>query len=314
MTPPPGSAGSAGSAAASAGSGPLAGHPPAAPSLPVEPRTATAAAALRDAIRDDLVLSALRRRTTPGELVIRSDELGAYRCDLASPDVNEVVGARFPDGDAADAAIARVLAWFEDRPFLWWLGPDDEPADLGARLDHHGVVFLDEIPGMAMVLADLPGLPEPPDGLTIEPVLDAEAMDAFHAVLVQGFPEDFVSGDSDRAIGVASQRVAAEARYREPNGLPTRWIGRVGGRGVTTTRLHTAAGVAGIYAVVSGVDDRRRGYGEAITRRVLHEARAGGLRIATLQASSAGRGVYERIGFRELCRYRLHEWQAAPRG
>ncbi|HEX2753823.1 MAG TPA: hypothetical protein VHM48_00070, partial [Candidatus Limnocylindrales bacterium] len=53
-----------------------------------------------------------------------------------------------------------------------------------------------------------------------------------------------------------------------------------------------------------------RGYGEAITRRVLRVARDGGLRIAVLQAFPAGRGVYERIGFREQGRLRLHEWPA----
>jgi ribosomal protein S18 acetylase RimI-like enzyme len=81
---------------------------------------------------------------------------------------------------------------------------------------------------------------------------------------------------------------------------------------VTTTRIHTAAGVAGIYAVVTAGDARRRGFGEAVTRRVLGEARRVGLRVAVLQASTAGRGVYERIGFREQFRFRLHERPAVP--
>ena len=134
-------------------------------------------------------------------------------------------------------------------------------------------------------------------------------MDGFHSVLIQGFPEDLADAPAEAEVGASSKRVAAESDYREPNGLPTRWLGSVDGRPVTTTRLLTAAGVAGIYAVVTAGDARRRGYGAAITRHVLRAARDGGLRIATLQASSDGRGIYERIGFRVLCRYRLHEWR-----
>ena len=286
---------------------------------PLEPtpeaiRTAVDPAALRAAIRDDLVRSGLRRRGTPGEVVVRTDELLAYRCDVASADVNAVVGAHLGEGDAADAAIDRIVAWYGGRPFLWWLGEDDTPADLGTRLDRHGVIFLDEIPGMAMDLATLTAAAESPPELTVEPVLDGEAMTAFHDVLVQGFPEDFADGTSGAAIGAASRRVAAETGYREPGGLPTRWIGRADGVVVTTTRLHTAAGVAGIYAVITATDARRRGYGEAITRHVLTVARDAGFRVATLQASTAGRGIYERIGFRELTRLRLHERPAAPAG
>jgi len=279
------------------------------PPVAAVPRTDTSAAALQAAILDDLVLSAIRRRTIPGERVIVTRDLTAYMSDVHSPDVNEVVKARF--GDMVDAAIDATIALFAGRPFLWWVGEDDTPVDLSQRLDRHGVVFLDDIPGLAMDLADLePAAAFPaPTELAIRPVLDAPTMDASHSVLIQGFPEDFADAPAEAEVGASSKRVAAESDYREPNGLPTRWLGTVDGRPVTTTRLHTAAGVAGIYAVVTAGDARRRGYGAAITRHVLHVARDGGLRIGTLQASSDGRGIYERIGFRVLCRYRLHEWR-----
>jgi ribosomal protein S18 acetylase RimI-like enzyme len=287
-----------------------------APSAAVRPRADLSTDALRVAIHDDLVASAIRRRTIAGERVIRTPELVAYTCDIGSQDVNEVVGARFGPDDAADAAIEATIALFGGRPFLWWLGEDDRPADLGDRLTRHGIGYIDDIPGMAMDLAELAAAeaaPPPPE-LSIRPVLDADAMRSFHAVLIQGFPEDFVDEGAEAEIGRASARAAAESGYREPSGLPTRWLGSVDGRPVTTTRLHTAAGVAGIYTVITAADARRRGHGEAVTRHVLHVARDAGLRIATLQASSAGRGIYERIGFRELVRYRLHEWRPPVAG
>jgi ribosomal protein S18 acetylase RimI-like enzyme len=282
--------------------------------IEIEPRTDTSPAALRAAIREDLVRSATRRRRIAGERTLRTPELAAYLCDLPSAEVNVVADARLGEGDAADRSIAATMALFGGRPFIWWVGEDDTPADLSDRLNRLGVGYLDDIPGMAMDLADLaaPGETPPPAGLRIEPALEPVAIDAFHAVLIQGFPEEFAGDGVQAAIAEAGRRLATETDYREPNGLPTRWVGTVDGTPVTTTRLHTAAGVAGIYAVVTAVEARRRGYGEAITRHVLHAARDAGLRIATLQASSAGRGVYERIGFRERYRYRLHEWRPAP--
>ena len=274
-------------------------------------RTDTSGDALRAAIQDDLARAAIRRRVIPGERIIRTPTVLGYVCDVASPRVNEIVAARFAAGSAADAAIEAAIARFEGKPFLWWVGPSDEPADLSDRLTRRGVIFLDDIPGMAMDLADLDDEPAP-DELRVAPVLDEAGIDAFHAVLSHGFPEDFVDHATTGAITASSRRQAIEAGFREPNGVPTRWVGWVGERPVTTTRLHTGAGVAGIYAVVTVDDARRRGYGAAVTRHVLHASVAAGIRIATLQASTAGKGVYERIGFRQLCRYRLHEWQAAP--
>jgi GNAT superfamily N-acetyltransferase len=282
-----------------------------APAVAAEPRTDTSPAGLLSAIHDDVVRSATRRRTIGGERVVRTTELTAYRSDIASPDVNVVIEAHFAAGADADRAIDETIAFFDGRPFLWWVGERDAPPDLGDRLARHGVMFLDEIPGMAMDLADLvgPGDAPPPPELEVAPVLDVAAIDAFHEVLVQGFPEDFADDGVKAAIAASSTRIATETDFREPNGLPTRWIGTVAGRPVTTTRLHTAAGVAGIYTVITAASARRRGYGGAITRHVLQAARDHGLRIATLQASPSGRGVYERIGFRELCGYRLHEWR-----
>jgi GNAT superfamily N-acetyltransferase len=281
---------------------------------PIEVRTDTSPAALRAAIREDLVRSAVRRRRMAGERTIRTPELAAYVCDVPSPEVNVVAEARLGEGDAADRTIAATIGLFPGRPFIWWVGEEDTPADLSDRLNRLGVGYLDDVPGMALDLADLAARDEapPPTGLLIEPALDPAAIDAFHAVVALGFPVDVVDDGIHAAIAEAGRRLAAETDYREPDGLPTRWVGTVDGTPVTTTRLHTGAGVAGIYAVVTAPDARRRGYGEAITRHVLHVARDAGLRIATLQASSEGRGIYERIGFREWYRYRLHEWRPAP--
>jgi ribosomal protein S18 acetylase RimI-like enzyme len=281
-----------------------------------EPRTDLSPDALLRAIVDDFRASAVRRRCLAGERVVDTPTLLAYVSDVDSPDVNEVVRARFggPDASDVDAAIDDAAGLFGDRAFFWWIAPDDEPGDLGQRLDAHGIHFLDDIPGMAMDLAHLgePADAPPPRGLAIAPVLDADGLADFHRVIIDGFPEDVTDSAAPAAIAAGARAVAEETGYREPNGVPTRWLGRVDGRPVATARLHAGAGVAGIYTVITAAGARRRGYGEALTRAALVAARDAGLRIATLQASQDGRGIYERIGFREVCRFRLHEWRPRP--
>lgn len=289
-----------------------------APARREPPRIDTSAAALVRAILDDFRSSAVRRRLLDGERVIDTPELLAYLSDVDSSEANQVARAQFGTGpdelDAVDRAIEETIRLFGGRPFLWWLGPDDEPRDLSDRLTGRGVVFLDDVPGMAMDLGDLAGadaVPRPSE-LRIAPVLDATGLRDFHEVVTHGFPEDWTDASATTAIAVGTARVAEETAYRERNGTPTRWLGSVNGHPVATARLHTGAGVAGVYTVITTTDARRRGYGAAITRHALLAARDSGLRIATLQASVAGRRIYERIGFRELCRFRLHEWRASP--
>jgi predicted acetyltransferase len=61
------------------------------------------------------------------------------------------------------------------------------------------------------------------------------------------------------------------------------------------------AGVAGIYWVATVPEARQRGLGTAITLVPLLEARDMGYTTGILHASEMGYGVYQRIGFQELC-------------
>ncbi len=80
---------------------------------------------------------------------------------------------------------------------------------------------------------------------------------------------------------------------------------------VSAGELFLNSGTAGIYGIATKKEYRRRGIGLATTG-LSRPRPARSERRAVLQASEAGRGVYERLGFEPCCEfaeYRSHAIQ-----
>jgi ribosomal protein S18 acetylase RimI-like enzyme len=59
----------------------------------------------------------------------------------------------------------------------------------------------------------------------------------------------------------------------------------------------------GIYSIATVESARRRGYGAAMTARIIADGMADGCDVAVLQSSDMGYPIYERLGFRTVVRY-----------
>src|SRR5215218_8740253 len=86
---------------------------------------------------------------------------------------NVVLSARFDDGSADRRTQELTDAYARaGTGFVWWVGPNDRPLDLGARLSAAGMQLEGAAPAMAADLRDVPLDEAPPEGLEVVPVED----------------------------------------------------------------------------------------------------------------------------------------------
>lgn len=214
------------------------------------------------------------------------------------PLFNGVLSAKMkPEGVKAtfDSLQAKIVE--QGALAFWWVGPQAEPNDLGARLEQYGLQPAGEIPGMALDLRAVDNEPEMTPSFTIQKVSNAEMQRLWARIagVGTGFPDV-----------VTEAIVRVEATLDDPQyKAQHRYIGFLDGTPVATSALVLDSGVAGIYAVATIPEARRKGIGWVMTVLPLLEAKQMGYRIGILQASAMGYPLYQKIGFKDVCKYRL---------
>lgn len=247
-------------------------------------------------------LTAFVRRThrrTPGARVDPRPDVFVADSGVADATFNLVLDARFTS-DQADRRIAETVAEVRatGRPFAWWVYPSD-PADLGERLRAAGLGLEERGPVMAAELTAACLVPgegaQPPQGLEIREVRDAADLASFADLLAESGDQraETIVEFFDRASGSVLAAVVEETAEWRTRLL----LGLVRGVPVCTAQVVCAAGIAGIYNVVTGEGHRRRGLGAALTLAAMRAGYEAGCRTAVLEASPMGEPVYRRLGF-----------------
>jgi GNAT superfamily N-acetyltransferase len=215
---------------------------------------------------------------------------------------NAVVAADLT-ADEVDSTIAASLELMRQRdvPGSWHVGPSMRPANLGQRLIEAGFSYDGSEPGMAVKLSELQR-PSVVPGLEITRVRNDDDLAIWAATLGGGFGE----GEREaRWVGSVYRKLGYGDPWRH-------YLGWLDGQPVATTTVYLAAGVAGVYFVMTIPEARRRGIAAAITYGALREA--GDVEYGVLGSSPAGRSVYAGLGFREYCRIELFVVPAVDRG
>ena len=234
------------------------------------------------------------------DMIWLSTDIPFYLCNI--------VGRVQLDTNDINARIDATLTQFKSRgmPMSWWTGPATRPTDLGKYLEAHGLTHVEDYPGMAVDLLKLNVDLSVPPGLTIERVGDVEGLEKWiHPFTIGiGYPDYFakIIFDSTAALGFGLH-------------LPMRhYVGLLKGEPVACSTLILGSGVAGIYNVATVPEACRQGIGTTMTLAPLREARTLGYRVAILQSSQMGMGVYRRLGFKEYCKIGMYMWTGETNG
>ncbi|MFT4037856.1 MAG: GNAT family N-acetyltransferase [Thermomicrobiales bacterium] len=137
-----------------------------------------------------------------------------------------------------------------------------------------------------------PGVPARPSpaGLTVQRVTTLEQLHAWERTVIHGYP---LEGLEEAPAGaLISPSLLADPRYGA-------WVGYAGGVPVAASAAWVEFGVVNVTLVATLPDERRKGYGEALTWAA---SRLDPTLPAMLVSSDDGRPVYERMGYLPLNR------------
>ncbi len=253
-------------------------------------------AQLAAAVEDNLYAFFRAMLPLPGSELVETDRLSYHLAFPDGPMFKGVWRARLAP-DEADAAITQALDWFQQRRAAltaWWISGTTEPDDLADRLLARGFSkhYAGE-PGMAADLDALDELPIP-TGLSIVRAQDRTTLTDWRDVICAAF---------NLPVAMMQSWVDATLAYGIDAAPWRHYVGYYFGEPVATSYLYNGGGVAGLYCIATAPHARQRGFGAAITRQPMLDARAQGYHYAVLFASPSGARLYPHIGFRDTgCR------------
>ncbi len=186
--------------------------------------------------------------------------------------------------------LDRALEWLGGLGFRYRIAIREAFAgDLRATVIGRGLVEVARL-DPAMILHPIPPIPPLPNGVSVRPVVSDADLDEYHGVFIAaGLPPE------------VAERMLPTAFATDPDvRLFTAYLD---GRAVGTSVAVRTGDIAGVYAVGTLPEARRRGVGTAATWAAVGAATDWGCEMVVLQATASGFPVYEAMGFRTVVRY-----------
>jgi hypothetical protein len=228
----------------------------------------------------------------PGALVRRAGGIALFTTSLPLRLFNQVV---IESADADPEGIVSAVAVMRERGARFVVnlrrGTDDRYVAAATSL---GLVPLADgpwMPGMAMHPMPAAGSVPPRAGLDIRRVVDGAGIADHIRAAAGGFamPPAWI------------EAIVTEPLARHPD--VAMYVGYVDGEPVTSGLGIRTGQTIGVYNIATVEAARGRGYGAAMTMRIVDDGGVAGCTVAALQASEMGLPIYERLGFRTIVEY-----------
>lgn len=227
---------------------------------------------------------------------LKADNVVAVMADLMDPLLNLVVHAALTE-DKVEETIQTVSEFYQRHhaKWFWQIGSETTPPTLSQHLIKHGLSLLETCPALYCDLShDLPSIALPDWN-----IVELPAEDELHE-WVKPIRESFFS--SDQAEGF--RQLNATLAHGQGQALH-HYIGYYQGLPVSAATLFVTDQAVMIHNIATRPNYRRRGFGMAITRHVMAQAKQWGLQHCFLDSSSKGFNVYKKLGFKIYCFYQL---------
>jgi GNAT superfamily N-acetyltransferase len=213
-----------------------------------------------------------------------------------NPTFKSIWGANLTS-ENVDEAIEETIAWYKSRNapyFFWWVGDTSTPANLGERLEAHGIPpFHASSPVMTADIEQVNWNAPRPANLRIERVTALDQLIQWKQLFMSIFevPEFAAQAwvDATRTMGLE----------RAPWQL---LLGMVNNEPACFGFLYCGAGVAGLIGLGTLPAYRGQGIGSAMQLERLRIARGLGYQYAVLFSSEMGYSPYLKLGFKDTGR------------
>lgn len=194
-------------------------------------------------------------------------------------------------------ALAIAAEWFGDRDRRFTIVASDRDGvddDLAAAAIAAGYTQVFEQPEMVLT-APVAATPVPAD-VDLRWIADLNGVEDWMEVTSVAYADYGLTPDVLPAV------VRDPDSFLAPHVETV--IAYIRGTPLATAQVHNSHGLAGIYWIGTREDARGTGLGDAVTRAASNRGFARGASAVTLQATDQGEGIYRRMGYETLYRYR----------
>jgi GNAT superfamily N-acetyltransferase len=206
------------------------------------------------------------------------------------------------DGRDFDMRLESSLSVFKDKgvPVNWILRVSSRSYDIGEKLKDLGMKYKNGWSGMALRFKDYKRDTSIASGVEVVKVKDRESLKTWSDIVSSSFsvPDD-QRNDYLRAFTSLGYGAGKPWDY---------YIGIMNGTPSSSCMVYMESGTAGLYWVGTLPDARGKGLATAVVCRALDDALLKVCHTSILQASAAGKPVYERLGFKEYCKFDIYTW------